>query len=302
MISITMGQLQNLHQNQCQINSHSKEHGGNSMYHGGNQSPGPQEDYESEFQVPPPTSPLSPPTWPSSPTAIVKLPNRTTPTTLDRYEIQLLTHHGQQDWIREAAFNQERSAGSDLRPSKERSSLEGEQQNTNGYNRGSNWIPPPGWEESLSSEYQEALKHLRMAEQDTVAKQTEGVRSSSNLQPITSTGPHRNSCDYQMQLMLLEQQNKRRLMRARWKQDSMASDCPIVPPESIQGTRDQSVDSVWSTQFTPESTPGFQEEIGIQLKFEPEPSPVMSDSRRYVLQVITPSSFRIDRLCWSSRT
>ena len=36
--------------------------------------------------------------------------------------------------------------------------------------------------------------------------------------------------DYQMQLMLLEQQNKKRLMMARQEQDSMARDGSSIPP------------------------------------------------------------------------
>jgi hypothetical protein len=45
-------------------------------------APGPQEDYEFEFQV-------RPPVWPPSPGGQVKSPNRTIPTTLDLYEMQL---------------------------------------------------------------------------------------------------------------------------------------------------------------------------------------------------------------------
>lgn len=47
----------------------------------------------------------------------------------------------------------------------------------------------------------------------------------------TPTGQHGNHAlqDYQMQLMLLEQQNKRRLMMARQEQDSMARDGQTMP-------------------------------------------------------------------------
>ena len=64
-----------------------------------------------------------------------------------------------------------------------------------------------------------------------------------------------------MQLMLLEQQKKKRLVMARQEQCVMYSPRSLYTPETIQSGREQSMESTstWTTQFTPESTPGFQD-------------------------------------------
>lgn len=141
---------------------------------------------------------------------------------------------------------------------------------------GSNWIPPPGWEESLSSKYQKALKHLREQGKTQIPMRMDEHNFSSPPPRATSMGygagrkhpmiaSQEGSADYQMQLMLLEQQNRKRLRLVRQEQDSMSNACPKTPRlgrETISGSREQSVESEWSMQFTPESTPGFMERRG----------------------------------------
>jgi hypothetical protein len=193
---------------------------------------------------------------------------------------------------------------------------------------GTVWTPPPGWEESLTPDDRNALKYLREQGKIQLPKRLEQAFSSQQpgttmtgiplegMYPIFTSQAAKEDYllqlnlleqqnkqrlmvakqdqDYQMQLMLLEQQNKRRLMRARQELDAMPIPCPQTPrlsPETSPGDREQSVDSVWSTHFTPESTPGFQEgqksrmsSLGqIQLKFEPEsqqnsPEPSQSEA------------------------
>jgi hypothetical protein len=149
---------------------------------------------------------------------------------------------------------------------------------------GSVWTPPPGWRESLLPDYQEALKYLEqqhktrlplLREENTTSMAPTATTSRTPLRHMseardrsgmstlpTQPGlPFAATGDYQMQLMMLEQQNKKRLMMARQEQDAMASRDQPSTPEIGAGLRDQSVESssTWSTQFTPESTPGFQE-------------------------------------------
>lgn len=74
--------------------------------------------------------------------------------------------------------------------------------------------------------------------------------------PTQSEHPYVATNYYQMQLMLLEQQNERR-MKARQEKCVMHS---LYTPETTPGGREQSIESTstWTIQFTPESTPGFQ--------------------------------------------
>lgn len=142
---------------------------------------------------------------------------------------------------------------------------------------GKDWVPPPGWRESLLPDHQEALKYLEqqgktrlvlqkeenglsMAPHVTTSRGTPLMPEAMNPPPVTSPEPYAAAGDYQMQLMLLEQQNKKRLMMARQEQDEMIAKGPQFTPETTPGDREQSVESTstWSTQFTPESTPGFQ--------------------------------------------
>ena len=268
-------------------------------------APGPQEDYESEFQV-------LPPTWPSFPTAQVKSPNRTVPTTLDLYEMQLRLLEEQNKKSKVMAKQEGESMGSawtfpercgefinmdyqmQLRCLEERNKrsdgMGDEQWDSIGPVSGTVWTPPPGWKDSLSPDHLSALKYL------TAQAQTRLTMSSNYPRPIVSpvNGAYAAKGDCQMKLMLLEQQNKKHLMVARQQQDSMPSPHPPTPelgtvnreqsvdsvwsaqftPESTPGLRQQSVDSVWSNQFTPESTPDIQEPDSIQLKFEQEPDQI----------------------------
>jgi len=76
-------------------------------------------------------------------------------------------------------------------------------------------------------------------------------------------GAPKDQAQYQMQLMLLEAQNKKRLTMSRqdlWsQQDAGPSSSPFSDVATAGNAREPSVmsDSTWSPQFTPESTPGF---------------------------------------------
>jgi hypothetical protein len=141
---------------------------------------------------------------------------------------------------------------------------------------GSVWVPPPGWEESLPPSYQNALKYLReqgKSRLETI-RQEEMSPSTDSLQPSTQQEnillidePH-DLGDYQMQLMMLERQNQKIHMMARQQQDPMSGLRRQSTPQMTPESRRQSVDSVWSTQFTPESSPDFQETTKIQEKCE----------------------------------
>jgi hypothetical protein len=68
--------------------------------------PGPQEEFEFEFQV-------VPPIWPTPPTAQIKSPNRTVPTLLDQYALKLLRSEecsGRRALENEQANNSNRAA------------------------------------------------------------------------------------------------------------------------------------------------------------------------------------------------
>ena len=158
-------------------------------------TPGPQQDFESEFQ-------LRPSVWPGLPTALVKSPDRVAPTTLNHYAMAV---------------------------SMAKQQAEGNQAN---------------------------------------GKQLEELSSNTKLpKRLTATASH----DYELQLRLLEAQHKRLLAgQSQFKDPGCAHEENNVPGTTTT-QREESVDSDWSTQFTPESTPGFSASPNFQVKGEYEP-------------------------------
>ena len=254
--------------------------------------------YESEFQVPPPT-------WFPANNAQPKPDNRTIPTTLDQYGMQLKLLEQQNkkrdgkesqeqasdDWTPPPGWNEFVMADYQtqlklLEQNRARIPMVRLEQESIGPVSGSVWTPPPGWKESLLPDYQEALKYLERQHKTRLPLLREEKSTTSMAPPITTSRdtplrhmseardrsgmpslstlpalPYAAAGDYQMQLMMLEQQNKKRLMMARQEQDAMASRSQPSTPEIGSGFREQSVESssTWRTQFTPESTPDFQE-------------------------------------------
>jgi hypothetical protein len=300
--------------------------------------PGPQENFEFEFQVPPPVCP-------TSPTAQIKAPNRTIPTMLDRYEMALklpadqakrqmeigkdasgstsvdstspargkqaeistgkawISPEGwmesnradyerqlrvldQQNKLKLQVEKQRQDAGSSTAQSVWTcSGIDGNQQNSAGPVSGSVWSPPPGWEESLEPKSREALDYLRkavtgtrtsmMKEPTPELKRVWAATSSNIPEPYPQRlrmpqmgEQHTTQADYQIQLILLVEQNKKRLMKAKHKQEAMFEQRRQSTLETTPADRESSVDSVWSAQFTPESTPGFPESASMHIKYE----------------------------------
>jgi len=293
---------------------------------------GPQERYESEFHVPPPT-------WLPATNPQPKPDNRTIPTTLDQYQMQLKLLE-QEDTKRRAEMAGQQQEVEDWTPppgwkefvaadyqtqlklleeqNKTHIPMARPEQGSAGPVSGKDWIPPPGWRESLLPDYQEALKYLEQQDKTRLAMPSQENGTSMAPPSTTSRGttlgpmseainrsemtslptqpglPYAAAGDYQVQLLLLEQQNKKRLMMARQEQDarvphalsdhqkqlilleqqnkkrlmmamreldSMTAQGRQFTPEATPAGREQSVESTstWTTQFTPESTPGFQE-------------------------------------------
>jgi hypothetical protein len=287
--------------------------------------------YESEFQVPPPT-------WFSPNNPQPKPDNRTIPTTLDQYGMQLKLREQQSkkragkasqeqasdDWVPPPGWNEFVTADYQTQlklleqQNKTHIPMIRLEEESIGPVSGSVWTPPPGWRESLPPDSQDALKYLEQqhktrlpllrkeknttsmappitASRDTPPRRMSEARDRSGMPspPTLPCLPYAAAGDYQMQLMMLEEQNKKRLMMARQEQDAMARQNQPSTPEIGVGFREQSVESnsTWSTQFTPESTPGFQEgrepSMGalnqIHLNFM-ESHPHVSDLGRYLPQ------------------
>jgi hypothetical protein len=74
--------------------------------------------------------------------------------------------------------------------------------------------------------------------------------------------------EYQRALGYLRQLSKKRLSSASQEQNATSRYHTKFSPESITVAREQSTDSDWRIEYTPESTPGYPETAGLQIKLE----------------------------------